>query len=354
MTPHGAFFGCLLLVIGALMNYYSDYFEVLSPFATLLSSALMLSLPWLLLGITISSTFLVWTDEQKWVANFPRNRLLGSLVGSALGFFLPVGSLGSIPIARRLLLQGAPIPLAVSFLIAAPILNVVAIAKFFLLVDHQPRLAFLSIALTWLMAIVFGLVFSTYRVSRQADKDDETAPLVNIPLLRSGALISLKANDSTLQRHGGIIFGYGVNPIADFTWSQKLQLFGRNIIEEFQEFGGILALGTAIACGLTLLLPQALLLEWTDQQPIPQTGLMMGFGFLLPLGVFNHQTFILPLLDRLWFGSSLAFLLMSALFNIQTLTLWLVTFRWRPLIYLCLILLLFVFLFAMITNYYLT
>jgi uncharacterized membrane protein YraQ (UPF0718 family) len=329
-------------------------FVLLSQFVTLLSSALLLSLPWLLLGITLSSTFLIWTDEQKWVANFPRNRLLGSLVGSALGFLLPVGSLGSVPIARRLLLQGAPIPLAVSFLIAAPILNVLAIAEILLTLQHQPRLMFLQIALTWFVAIVFGLIFSTYRISRQAENDEESAPLINIPLLRSGALIPLKSSHESLQRTGGLIFGSGVNPIAEFSWSQKLQLFGRNIIEEFQEFGGALVLGTAIACGILLFFPQAFLIQWADQQPIAQTLMMMGLGFLMPLGAFNHQGFVVPSLDQVWLGASLGFLLLSALLNLQSLALWLITFRWRPLIYLLLLIVLFVFLFAMITNFYLT
>lgn len=331
----------------------NDFF-LLGQFITLLSSALLLSLPWLLLGITLSSTFLVWTDEQKWVANFPRNRLLGSLVCSALGFLLPVGSLGSVPIARRLLLQGAPIPLVVSFLIAAPILNVLAIAEILLTLQHQPRLMFLQITLTWFVAIVFGLIFSTYRLSRQAENDEESAPLINIPLLRSGALIPLKSSHDPFQRNGGLIFGSGINPIAKFSWSQKLQLFGRNIIEEFQEFGGALVFGTVIACSILLFFPQAFLLQWADQQPIAQTLVMMSLGFLMPLGAFNHQGFVVPLLDQVWLGASLSFLLLSALFNLQSLALWLITFRWRPLIYLLLLIVLFVFLFAMITNFYLT
>ncbi|MEY2985013.1 MAG: hypothetical protein RLZZ568_1630 [Cyanobacteriota bacterium] len=331
-----------------------NYLALLRQFVTLMSSALLLSLPWLLLGITLSSTFLIWTDEQKWVANFPRNRLLGSLVGSALGFLLPVGAFGSVPIARRLLLQGAPIPLAVSFLIAAPTLNILALADSLFAFYHQPRLIFLTIFLTWLLAIVLGLTFSTYRVSRQVEGDKAVNPLDNIPLLRSGALIALKSSQASLPRSGGIIFGGGIQSNLDLALSQKLQLLGRNIIEEVQEFGGVLVLGTAIAAGIVLFLPQLSLLQWAGQHLIAQTLVMMGLGFLLPLGSFNHQALVTPLQDQVWLGSSLGFLLLSALFNLQNLALWLVTFRWRPLLYLSVLLLLFTFLFAMIANFYLT
>ncbi|AIE73760.1 MULTISPECIES: permease [unclassified Synechocystis] len=322
-------------------------------FFNLLGSALLLSLPWLLLGIIISSTFLIWTDEQKWVANFPRNRLLSSLVGSALGVLLPLGAVGSVPLVRRLLLQGAPIPLVISFLVAAPTLNFFAIVRILSSPQSQYGLIFLCISFTWLMAIVMGLVFSPYRLARQQTEEEETA-LVNIPLLRSGALIVLESSMDTSPRQGGLVFASGVNPVADFSWPQKLYLFGRNIIEEFQEFGGVLVIGTAIACGITLFLPQEWLLQWAGLGPVRQTILMMGWSLILPLGNFSDPDLLTPLADQLWRGSMVGFLLLGSIFNLQTIGLWLVTLRLRPLSYLLILVGLSVFLFAMVTNYYLT
>jgi uncharacterized membrane protein YraQ (UPF0718 family) len=323
-------------------------------FLNLLGSALLLSLPWLLLGIIISSTFLIWTDEQKWVANFPRNRLLSSLVGSALGFLLPLGAFGSVPLVRRLLLQGAPIPLAVSFLVAAPTLNIFAIVRVLSSRQSQYGLIFLCISFSWLMAIVMGLVFSPYRLARQqAEEEGETA-LLNIPLLRSGALIMLQSSMEASPRQGGLVFASGVNPVADFSWRQKLHLFGRNIIEEFQEFGGVLVIGTAIACGIVFFFPQAWLLQWAGLGPVRQTILMMGWSFILPLGNFSNPDLLAPLGEQFWRGSMVAFLLWGSLFNLQTIGLWLVTLRLRPLSYLVVLVGLSVFLFAMVTNYYLS
>jgi uncharacterized membrane protein YraQ (UPF0718 family) len=204
------------------------------------------------------------------------------------------------------------------------------------------------------MAIVMGLVFSSYRLARQQEKETEETAFVNIPLLQSGALISLESNQEDSPRRGGLIFGSGVNPVADFSWPQKLHLFGRNIIEEFQEFGGILILGTAIACGISILFPLEWLWQWAGQGPVRQTLVMMLWGLLMPFSNFSDPALLAPIWDQLWLGAVLGFLLLGSLLNLQTLSLWLVTLRLRPLAYLGILTSLFIFLFAMVTNYYLT
>ena len=90
---------------------------------TLFVSNLLISLPFLLLGIVISSGLLVFVDEHQLVAKLPRTRILAVIIGSSLGFLLPFGQYGNLPIVRRLLLQGLPIPLCVSFLVASPTVN---------------------------------------------------------------------------------------------------------------------------------------------------------------------------------------------------------------------------------------
>ena len=321
-------------------------------FLTLFFSGLLLAFPWLLLGITLSSAFLIWTDEQQWVANFPRNRLLSTLVGSLLGFLLPVGQLGSIPVTRRLLLQGAPIPLAISFFIAAPTLNFLTLGITILRLDFQPRLIFLRVALTWLMAIVIGLVFSVYRVPRWENPAEQTVPLAKIPLLRSGVLVPVTTKDQ--PRQGGLVFGSGVNPISGYSLARKLQLFGRNIIEELQEFGSVLILGTVIAAALDFWLVPEGLLRWAGYAPTEQLSVMLLMGLLLPLGAFSNLGVVTPLTEQVWLGGLLGFLLLGSLLNLQSLALWLTTFRLHPLIYLIVLIGLLVTLFSGVTNFYLT
>ena len=129
---------------------------------TLFVSNLLISLPFLLLGIVISSALLVFVDEDQLVAKLPRTRILAVIIGSSLGFLLPVGQYGNLPIVRRLLLQGVSIPLCISFLIASPTVNPFIISNSWQILGDYPTLVFLRILGGWLIAILVGLIFSAY------------------------------------------------------------------------------------------------------------------------------------------------------------------------------------------------
>ena len=90
---------------------------------TLFVSLLVEAMPFLLLGVILSSILLVWVDERKLIKVLPKNPLLGAFMGSCIGFVFPVCECGNVPVARRFLMQGIPTSVAVGFLLAAPTLN---------------------------------------------------------------------------------------------------------------------------------------------------------------------------------------------------------------------------------------
>ena len=94
---------------------------------TLFLSLLVEAIPFLLLGVLFSGLLLGFVDERKLIARIPRNPLLGALAGSLVGFLFPVCECGNVPVARRLLMQGVPAPVAIGFLLAAPTINPIVI-----------------------------------------------------------------------------------------------------------------------------------------------------------------------------------------------------------------------------------
>ena len=58
----------------------------------------------------------------------PRHRLPAVLLGSLFGLVAPVCDCGAVPLGRRLMAKGVPVAAAVSFLLAAPVLNPVTLA----------------------------------------------------------------------------------------------------------------------------------------------------------------------------------------------------------------------------------
>jgi len=324
-------------------------FSLSNDILTLFFSQILVSLPFLLLGIFVSSILLVFVDEHKLIARFPQNQILSSLVGSSLGLLLPVGQYGTIPVVRRLLLQGAPIPLAISFLVAGPTVNPLIIWLTLSKLSIQPRLVFLRIVLTWLMGVIIALVFSSYR--EKPSSDLILNPLNRVPFLRSGTFLEDSEKSDPLHRSGNLIYEYARPEIHLHSAQEKLGLFFINGMRESLELIPILCLGCAIAAGIQVYLPQASLLNWAAD-PLIQVLLMMVLGVILSLGSIASISFLMPLMGNLWMGSSLAFLLIDSVINLKSLALLLAVFRFRPVFYLTILASQLTLLFALGLNFY--
>jgi uncharacterized membrane protein YraQ (UPF0718 family) len=84
-------------------------------------------MPFLLLGSLISSVIEVYVSNERITKMIPRNRVLATIVGVFLGLFIPACDCAVIPITKRLLKKKIPINVAVSFMLASPIINPVVL-----------------------------------------------------------------------------------------------------------------------------------------------------------------------------------------------------------------------------------
>ncbi|MFD5214225.1 permease [Microbacterium sp. NPDC058345] len=94
---------------------------------TLSLSVLIEALPWVILGVVLSIVVQVWLPSdavQRWL---PRNAGARRAVLSLLGMFIPVCECGNVPFARGLMMRGLAPAEAMTFLIAAPIVNPIVI-----------------------------------------------------------------------------------------------------------------------------------------------------------------------------------------------------------------------------------
>ncbi len=130
-------------------------------FATIFLGIFIEALPFLLLGVVASATIQL-VVSPAWLQRFsPRSPVLAALLGATLGLFcLPVYECGSVPATRRLLAKGAPVPLSVAFLLAAPAVNPVVIVSTWIAFNGQPLFVFgrlgLTIAIATLVAVALG------------------------------------------------------------------------------------------------------------------------------------------------------------------------------------------------------
>jgi uncharacterized protein len=312
---------------------------------TLFVSLVLTSLPFLLLGVVVSSFLLVFVNKQRLVVIFPRNRVLGAIVGSGIGLILPLGQYGTIAVARRFLLQGVPPAVVFSFLTAAPTLNILTLWLTWQTFPYSSIFFYRSLWV-WLMALIIGTLFSFYREKPPTDAE---TPLES-NLIHSGSFLPQQAASQPLQRVGSLVYEYKTR--EGQPWPTSLNLFLDNFINEALEWGGLLIIGCAIASIFQLLLPQSQLIAWGNT-PVTQILVQLLFGFTLAVNASLSAFVPGSLITNLSPGSLLAFLLIGSLIDIKALILLLSAFRPKIVLYLGILMLLITFLAALILNFYL-
>ncbi len=130
-------------------------------FITLSVSVLVESLPFVFLGIGISILVQVWLPDRMWRL-LPRNAALRRVVLSVLGVVFPVCECGNVPMARGLMMRGLGVGEALTFLMAAPILNPVTIITTYQAFGFDDGILLARILGAFAIANLVGWLFSRH------------------------------------------------------------------------------------------------------------------------------------------------------------------------------------------------
>lgn len=317
---------------------------------TLFTSAFLEAFPFLLLGILVSSGLLVLVNEDRLVSKFPRSRILGAIVGSSLGAILPVGQYGNIPITRRLLLQGVPVSVAISFLIASPTLNPIVLWFTWRAFPKQPEMIFWRVTIAWIIAVFIGILFSFYR-DKPTPEEELSSLRKRSSLLRSGTFFEPTSQGQPLHRVGSLVYEYPT--ITSKSWQLTGNLFLDNTIAELLELGIALVLGCAIAAFCQVAFSQATLLDWT-KTPATQILIMLLLGVVISVNSIVDGFFIGLFSKTFLKGAILAFLLLGSIVNLKSIALMLTTFRPRFVFYLFLLAGQLTFLLTLLLDFYIS
>ena len=117
------------------------------------------SLPFLLLGSLISSVIEVYVSDDTFEKLIPKNVFLGSVVGIFLGFFLPACDCAVIPVSKRLIKKKVPLNVAISFMLASPIINpVVLLSTYYAFYKVNPKIFWLRLIFGILISLIIGII----------------------------------------------------------------------------------------------------------------------------------------------------------------------------------------------------
>jgi uncharacterized protein len=92
-------------------------------FISVVAAIFLEAAPFLLLGSLISGILEIYVEESLLARLVPRGRFGGVLFGLFAGLFLPTCECGIVPIVRRLLSKGVPASTAITYMLAAPVIN---------------------------------------------------------------------------------------------------------------------------------------------------------------------------------------------------------------------------------------
>jgi uncharacterized membrane protein YraQ (UPF0718 family) len=318
---------------------------------TLFLSLLVEAMPFLLLGVLFSGLLLLWVDERKLVAAMPKNPLLGAILGSCVGFLFPVCECGNVPVARRLLLQGAPTPVAIGFLLAAPTINPIVIWSTWVAFRDQPEIVVLRVLFSLGIAIAVACIFSV-----QADLRPLLQPAVTRSILRSQSPVkpgwepvgTQKEQTPLLLQSGSFLLGQPGAPLRmDATVLQaslsaakpnkpardRWRLFLENTVQELRELGGVLVLGSAIAALIQVAVPREIILS-LGSGPVTSILAMMILAAVVSICSTVDSFFALAFASTFTGGSLLAFLVFGPMIDFKAIGLMLSVFKPRAIIYL--------------------
>lgn len=337
---------------------------------TLFLSLLVEAVPFLLLGILFSGLLLFFVDERQLVRLMPKNPFLGALAGSCIGFLFPVCECGNVPVARRLLMQGIPSPVAIGFLLAAPTINPVVFWATWTAFRDQPEIAFLRIGFSLTIATFIAWIFSA-----QADLRPLLQPAIARAMpskrdrrgLRSSIRDELEELNSPLLQPGTYWLNQGERTdVADLQatvlaasstagkpLSYKLGLLLENTVLELRELGGVLILGSAIAAIIQVFVPREVILS-LGQSPVTSILAMMMLAAVVSICSTVDSFFALSFASTFTTGSLLAFLVFGPMIDLKGIGLMLSIFKGRAVLYLFALAAQLTFLLTLFVNLYIS
>ena len=123
--------------------------------------------PFILLGALISGVIDAWLPSGAMDRLLPKRAFPAILVSGLLGIIFPVCECAIVPVIRRLVQKGLPLGCAMTYMLAAPIVNpIVALSTWTAFTGRDPLLMMGSrVTMGYVIAVLAGLIISRFAAS---------------------------------------------------------------------------------------------------------------------------------------------------------------------------------------------
>lgn len=259
-------------------------------FVLVFSSLLIEAIPFILLGALVSAGIEVFVPSHVFgkLALLPRPL---QLPASALaGMTFPVCECGSVPVARRLAAKGLAPGAAITFMLAAPILNPIVLASTFVAYrgrDVMWPMVLGRAGIGLVAAVAVGWVVG----ARTKEEMLRARPAEDGPQMHD---------------HDGCGDGCGPNCEEHEHAVSRPRAFFGHLSGDFLFMGRYLVFGAAVAAALQTFVPQSVI-GAVAETPVISLLAMMGLAFLLSL-CSESDAFVAASFVQFGVGAQLAFL----------------------------------------------
>ncbi|MFT3989931.1 MAG: permease [Luteolibacter sp.] len=268
-------------------------------FALAFLSILFEGVPFILLGTLVSGFIDVYLPPGLMDRWLPKNRLLAVLVAGLLGLVFPVCECAVVPVIRRLVKKGLPVSCALTYMLAAPIVNPITALSTWKAFEGPMQwwMSGSRMAFGYAVAVVIGWIAS--RIPMKA-------------MLRPSLAGSLE-KEEVCQNDGGC----GCGGEHEGAKGDRLLAAFRGAMKDFVDVAVYFTIGVALTAMFnTGVIPGA---AWLDGLAKHRTGapfVLMALAFILGL-CSTSDAFIAATLDKFSAGAKLAFLVFGPMMDVK-------------------------------------
>jgi uncharacterized protein len=130
--------------------------------ATVFVAVCTQAMPFLVVGVLISGAIAAFVSGSALRKVLPRRAALAVPVAGVAGVALPTCECAAVPVARRLIVQGAPSSVALAFMLAAPAVNPVVLVATAVAFPAEPRMVLARFAGSMATAVVTGWLWARF------------------------------------------------------------------------------------------------------------------------------------------------------------------------------------------------
>lgn len=264
-------------------------------------SILMQTFPFMLVGMFVSSIMQVFLSNDAVVKLFPKKFGLGFITAMFGGLFLPVCECAIVPVMARLVKKGVALPIAVTFMLSAPIVNPIVIVSTLYAFPGHPEITIFRIYFGLVIALAVGIVLMLF-------------PETNTVLPEKADLFTcdcVYCSTQSNQRQG---------------FREKLRLMFLHTGEEFFSAGKYLILGAFLTSLIQVAVPKDIFLGLWGKDGLA-LAVMMATAFLFSVCSTSDAFIARSFWNSFSTSSIMGFLVFGPMMDIKNLFMLFASFR---------------------------